>query len=75
MKLYMDNPEQKYQGRIKCYLNLREYGFITREKGKDVFFIRSDFLDEFHIIEGGIVEFEIEKTPKGPKAKNIKRIA
>lgn len=64
----------KERGQIKCYYVLRDYGFITRSKGKDLFFMRSAFEHEEHIVEGALVEFDIVQTPKGPKAEFIKRI-
>lgn len=70
----MNKPIERHRGQIKCYSPIREYGFITREKGKDVFFIRSDFANENHIAEGAIIEFDLEIAGKGPKAKNITRI-
>lgn len=60
-------------GVIKCYFPLKGYGFITRPKGRDLFFYRSEICDESLIIEGVSVRFFVEKTPSGFKAKNIIR--
>lgn len=51
------------------------FGFISREgEDKDLFFHSNDLVgvtfDELQ--EGASVTFEIENTPKGPAAKNVK---
>ncbi|WP_182282928.1 retron Se72 family effector protein [Comamonas testosteroni] len=63
-------------GTIKCYFPLKGFGFITREKGKDVFFFFQNVADESHIIEGAKVQFKLNKneTGKGPFATEIERI-
>lgn len=75
MILFMAKPNEKHRGIVKCYLTLREYGFISREKGRDVFFIRSDFECESQITEGAEVEFELENATKEPRARKIKRLS
>ena len=51
------------------------YGFIRRAEGKDVFFFYDDIEDEGHDINvGDRVAFFIEKAPKGPKAKSVKKL-
>lgn len=63
-------------GTIKVYFPLKGYGFITREKGKDVFFFYKDVTDEAHIYEGAKVSFNVEDNVggKGPRAVNVARI-
>ena len=61
------------KGAIKK-LNERGFGFITPESGdKDVFFHANDCpagnFKEMH--EGDNVTFEIENSPKGPKATGV----
>ena len=61
-----------YQGYITIYDPLKGIGFIRREKGKDVFLHYTNLsCSEESIIPGAIVNFSIEKTPKGPRAKNV----
>lgn len=59
------------EGTVK-FLNVsKEFGFITPDAGgKDVFVHSSEFLD--NIKEGDKVSYEIEGTPKGPSAVNVK---
>ncbi len=62
-------------GVVKIYYPLKGFGFITREKGKDLFFYRTSVDDEAALIEGAVVSFEIEHGEKGASAVNIKRQA
>jgi len=54
----------------------RGYGFITPEDSeKDIFFHENSLegeLAERKLFEGDKVSFEVEETPKGPNAVNIK---
>ncbi|OQS30884.1 hypothetical protein B0T40_24350 [Chromobacterium haemolyticum] len=61
-------------GTVKCYFPLKGYGFITREKGKDLFFFFKDLLDEKTIFEGAKVAFSVESTLKGPRAIKVTRV-
>ncbi len=70
----MDNPKKIYTGLVHAYDPFKGYGFIRREKGKDVFFFYDDLPKEMvEVSEGDIVSFQVEKKPKGPRAKNIKK--
>jgi len=62
------------QGKIKRLIRERGFGFITAEDGKEVFFHRSDLVEEdFDALEEGTsVEFDLETGPKGPRATNVK---
>lgn len=62
------------RGTVKVYFPFKEYGFITRVKGRDIFFVRSAFADESQIVEGAEVEFTVEQTDRGSRAAKIKRI-
>lgn len=62
------------RGTIKVYFPFKEYGFITRPKGRDIFFVRSAFTDESQIVEGATVEFTVQRTDRGDRATNVKRI-
>lgn len=60
-------------GVVKVYFPLKGFGFITREKGKDLFFYRTSVTDEASIIEGTHVKFKIEASDKGARAIEITR--
>ena len=62
------------KGNIKWYNSLKGYGFITGEDGKDVFVHHSDLPTDVSINEEDQVEYDIEKSDRGPKAKNVKKV-
>jgi CspA family cold shock protein len=62
-------------GTIKKIVADRGFGFIAAEDGKEYFFHRGglDSSLEFDRLGGGErVEFEIETSPKGPRASNVR---
>ncbi|MGP8292483.1 retron Se72 family effector protein [Vreelandella zhanjiangensis] len=61
------------KGFIHHYNQLKGFGFIRREYGKDIFFFFEDFIDgKMDIIIGENVEFEIRQEAKGLRAYQIK---
>jgi len=62
-------------GTIKKVVSDRGFGFISGEDEKEYFFHR-DGLDsslDFDRLQGGErVEFEIEQSPKGPRASKVR---
>jgi CspA family cold shock protein len=58
------------RGTVKWFNDSKGYGFIAREDGEDVFVHYSSIEGEGYrtLVEGAEVEFEIEETPKGPRA-------
>jgi CspA family cold shock protein len=61
-------------GTIKKLVSDRGFGFITAENGKDYFFHRDGLASsmDFDRLTGGEkVQFEIEPSPKGDRAKNV----
>ena len=62
-------------GTVKKVIADRGFGFITSDDAKDYFFHR-DALDSslnFDQLNGGEkVEFQIEQSPRGPRATNVK---
>ena len=61
-------------GTIKKVVAERGFGFITAADAKDYFFHRNslDSSLDFDRLNGGeSVEFEIEDSPKGPRASQV----
>ena len=61
-------------GTIKKVVGDRGFGFITADDGKDYFFHRNalDSSLDFDRLNGGEkVEFDIEQSPKGPRASRV----
>ena len=62
------------EGQVKWFNEKKGYGFIPREDGEKDLFVHFSAIqgDGFKTLkEGEKVRFEIENTPKGPKAKNV----
>ncbi|NCN38947.1 MAG: cold-shock protein [Candidatus Aenigmarchaeota archaeon CG_4_10_14_0_8_um_filter_37_24] len=63
------------KGTVKWFNAMKGFGFITPEEGgKDVFVHQSALDPETVLAEGDEVEFEIGDSPKGPQAKNVKKL-
>lgn len=63
-----------HTGKIKKVVRERGFGFISDSDGKEVFFHQSSLIDtQFDALkEEENVEFEIENSPKGPRAVNVR---
>lgn len=64
------------KGTVKMFNKEKGYGFIRTEDNRDVFFHHSSILmDGYKTAEAGEkVEFEVEDSERGPRAKNIKKL-
>jgi CspA family cold shock protein len=63
------------RGIVKKWLYDHGFGFIkSTEVKKDIFCHSRDVNNCYDLDKGDIVEFEMEKTNKGPKAVNVKII-
>ena len=64
------------QGTVKWFNEAKGFGFIQQESGDDVFVhfsaIQSDGFKT--LADGDRVEFEVTQGPKGPAAKNLRKI-
>ena len=62
-----------HTGKIKKLVRERSFGFISDTDGSEVFFHKNNLVGvEFGTLnEDTEVEFEVEKTPKGPSAVNV----
>ena len=61
-------------GTIKKVVAERGFGFITADDEKDYFFHRNSLessLDFDRLMGGEKVDFEIEPSPKGPRATRV----
>ena len=62
-------------GSIKKVVSDRGFGFITTPDQKDYFFHRDALdssIDFDRLVGGEKVEFEIEQSPKGPRASRVR---
>jgi CspA family cold shock protein len=63
-----------HTGTIKKVVRERGFGFISDTDGREVFFHQSSVVDvQFDALnEQQKVEFDIEDSPKGPRAVNVR---
>ncbi|HEY4864571.1 MAG: cold shock domain-containing protein [Candidatus Dormibacteraeota bacterium] len=60
-------------GTIKKLVSERGFGFIQADDGKEYFFHRSGTEGDFDGLRGGeMVTFEVEGSPKGPRAGRVR---
>ena len=60
-------------GKVKFFDATRNFGFISRENGPDVFIHGSAIAGTSYrrLEDGDAVEFEVEEGPKGLRAVNV----
>jgi cold shock protein len=66
-----------FQGIVKFYNVAKGFGFITDDKGEEIFFHKSNvkntgFRDT--LLQGDNVKFELKTEQKGKRAYNIVRV-
>ena len=64
------------EGKVKWFNEKKGFGFIEQDGGKALFVHHTAITGEGFktLSEGQKVRFEVEETPKGPKAKNVEKI-
>ena len=61
------------EGTVKKWLELHGFGFIKPDNGgKEIFCHCRDIPGVFDLKAGEKVEFDVEKSEKGPRAINVK---
>ena len=60
-------------GTVKWFNDSKGFGFISREDGDDIFVHHTSISGSGFksLSEGQAVTFDVEKTPKGPRAINV----
>ena len=63
-----------HKGKIKKLVRDRGFGFISDSDGREVFFHQSALVETtFNALnEDQLVEFEVEKSDKGPRAIGVR---
>ena len=62
------------KGTVKWYNDMKGFGFIENEDGKDVFVHRTAVPIGTGLYEGDKVEYEIEDSDRGQRAINLKKL-
>lgn len=65
------------KGMVKWFNDAKGFGFITPEKGPDVFVHHTAIVSEGFrsLAEGDQVEFDVQKGPKGLQAANVRKVS
>ncbi len=63
----------RIKGTVKWFNAAKGYGFISPENGEDVFVHYSAIQSDGYrkLLEGQMVEFSVEETPKGLQATDV----
>jgi cold shock protein len=61
------------KGTVKWFNDSKGFGFISRDDGDDIFVHHTSISGTGFksLAEGQSVTFDVEKTPKGPRAINV----
>ncbi|MCK4319445.1 cold-shock protein [Candidatus Micrarchaeota archaeon] len=62
------------EGTVKFYNDMKHFGFIAGDDGKEYFVHESGLKEGTSIGEGDKVKFEVVEGDKGPKAEQVEKI-
>ena len=60
-------------GTVKFFNNLKGFGFITAEDGKDYFVHQTGLKEGVTLHDNDSVTFDVAQGEKGPKAVNVEK--
>ena len=61
-------------GKVDFFHDRKGYGFIASDEADDDVFFHMEDVGGPDLEEGQEVEFDIESSPKGPRATNLQRV-
>lgn len=62
-------------GKVKFFNQMKGFGFIAAEDGKEYFVHQSGLAEGLSLHENDAVSFDVEEGPRGPKAVNVSKQA
>ncbi|MDX9753497.1 MAG: cold-shock protein [bacterium] len=64
-------------GKVKWFNEKKGFGFIEQDNGKEIFVHHTGIGGSGFktLYENQEVEFDVEQSPKGPKAVNVKKLS
>ncbi|MCX6661720.1 MAG: cold shock domain-containing protein [Euryarchaeota archaeon] len=60
------------KGTVKWYNDMKGFGFLAGEDGKEVFVHRTSVPAGINLREGDQVEYQVEDSDRGQRATNLK---
>ena len=67
-------PDSMSNGTVDFFHDRKGYGFIATDESDDDIFFHMEDIGGQDLEEGQDVEFDIESSPKGPRATNLQRV-
>ena len=67
------NGVKMVEGTVKFFNDMKNFGFIAGDDGKEYFVHVSGLKEGTHIKEGDKVKFEVEQGERGPKAVQVEK--
>ena len=64
---------KKMKGTVKFFNNMKGFGFIAGEDGKEYFVHKTGLKEGVSLNENDAVKFEVEQGNRGPKAVNVSK--
>ena len=61
------------KGTVKFFNEMKGFGFIAAEDGKEIFVHQSSLDEGVTLHENDTVTFDVEEGDRGPKAVNVKK--
>lgn len=71
---YFEKEVFSMKGKVKMFNAERSFGFITGDDGKDVYVHLSAIEGGVALAQGDAVEYEVEASDRGPRAKGVKKV-
>ena len=62
------------EGTVKFYNEIKRFGFIAGDDGKEYFVHESGLKEGTRLREGDKVSFEVVEGEKGPKAEQVEKL-
>ena len=69
----INNNEVKMKGTVKFFNDMKGFGFIAADDGKEYFVHQTGLQDGVTLNENDVVEFDVEDGDRGPKAVNVSK--
>ncbi len=61
------------KGTVKFFNDMKGFGFVSGEDGKEYFVHKSGLKDGIIVRENDSVSFDVEQGDRGPKAVNVSK--